>query len=94
MLQAQLDLWNTEHGEFYANGIEPSFNQLKARVYDSDWNWARQDVLSMYYDIIFGRLQTVDREIVSRCIRIMNLSNPLLLDFMQYHMDTCPTDRG
>ena len=94
VLQAQLDLWNTEHGDFYANGIEPSFDQLKARVYDSAWNWARQDALSMYYDIIFGRLKAVDREIVSRCIRIMNRSNPLLLDFMQYHMDNCPTERG
>ncbi|KAL9127698.1 MAG: hypothetical protein Q9217_003471 [Psora testacea] len=94
VLQAQLDLWNTEHGEIYANGIEPSFNQLKARMYDSAWNWARQDALSMYYDIIFGRLKAVDREIVSRCIQIMNRSNPLLLDFMQYHMDTCPTERG
>lgn len=94
VLLAQLDLWNTEHGEFYANGIEPSFSQLKARVYDSAWNWARQDALSMYYDIIFGRLKAVDREIVSRCIRIMNRSNPLLLNFMQYHMDTCPTEQG
>ena len=93
-LQAQIDLWNTEHGEFYASGIEPSFTPLKARVYDSSWNWARQDALSMYYDIIFGRLKTVDREIVSRCIRIMNRSNPLLLDFMQYHIDNCPTERG
>ncbi|KAL8701010.1 MAG: hypothetical protein Q9224_000702 [Gallowayella concinna] len=94
VLQAQLDLWNTEHGDFYAAGIEPSFNPLKARIYDSAWNWARQDVLSMYYDIIFGRLKAVDREIVSRCILIMNRSNPLLIDFMQYHMDICPTDRG
>ena len=94
VLQAQLDLWNTEHGDFYASGIEPSFNSLKARIYDSAWNWARQDALSMYYDIIFGRLKAVDREIVSRCIRIMNRSNPLLLDFMQYHMDNCPTERG
>lgn len=94
ILQAQLDLWTIEHGEFYASGIEPSFSQLKARVYDSAWNWARQDALSMYYDIIFGRLKAVDREIVSRCIRIMNRSNPLLLDFMQYHMDNCPTERG
>ncbi|KAI9660094.1 MAG: 3-oxoacyl-[acyl-carrier-protein] synthase [Bathelium mastoideum] len=93
-LQAQLDLWNAEHGDFYASGIEPSFNPLKARVYDSSWNWARQDALSMYYDIIFGRLTAVDREIVSRCIHIMNRSNPLLLDFMQYHIDNCPTERG
>ena len=94
VLQAQLDLWNAEHGEFYANGIEPSFDQLKARVYDSAWNWARQDALSMYYDIIFGRLKAVDREIVSQCIRLMNRSNPLLLEFMQYHMDNVPTERG
>ncbi|KAB8339216.1 hypothetical protein FH972_022150 [Carpinus fangiana] len=94
VLQAQLDLWNTEHGDFYAAGIEPSFSPLKARVYDSSWNWARQDALSMYYDIIFGRLKVVDREIVSRCIYIMNRSNPLLLDFMQYHIDHCPTERG
>ena len=94
VLQAQLDLWNTEHGDFYATGIEPSFDQAKARIYDSAWNWARQDALSMYYDIIFGRLKAVDREIVSRCIRIMNRSNPLLLDYMQYHIDNCPTERG
>ncbi|KAK6440249.1 beta subunit of fatty acid synthetase [Oleoguttula sp. CCFEE 5521] len=94
VLQAQLDLWNTEHGEFYAAGIEPSFSQLKARIYDSHWNWARQEALTMYYDIIFGRLEAVDREIVSRCILIMNRANPTLLDFMQYHMDHCPTERG
>jgi len=93
-LQAQLDLWNVEHGEFYAAGIEPVFSSLKARVYDSSWNWARQDALTMYYDIIFGRLQAVDREIVSQCIRIMNRSNPTLLEFMQYHIDNCPTERG
>ncbi|KHJ34007.1 putative fatty acid synthase subunit alpha [Erysiphe necator] len=93
-LQKQLDLWNTEHGDFYASGIEPVFSPLKARVYDSAWNWVRQDALTMYYDIIFGRLKVVDREIVSRCIRIMNRSNPTLLEFMQYHIDNCPTDRG
>jgi fatty acid synthase subunit alpha, fungi type len=93
-LQAQLDLWHVEHGDIYASGIESSFDPLKARVYDSSWNWARQDALSMYYDIIFGRLKAVDREIVSRCIAIMNRSNPRLLDYMQYHIDHCPTERG
>ncbi|KAI9782573.1 MAG: 3-oxoacyl-[acyl-carrier-protein] synthase [Geoglossum umbratile] len=93
-LQAQLDLWNVEHGEFYAAGIEPVFSSLKARVYDSSWNWVRQDALNMYYDIIFGRLKAVDREIVSQCIRIMNRSNPTLLEFMQYHIDNCPAERG
>ncbi|KAK4236034.1 fatty acid synthase subunit alpha [Achaetomium macrosporum] len=94
VLQSQLDLWMAEHGDYYASGIEPVFSSLKARVYDSSWNWARQDALTMYYDIIFGRLKVVDREIVSQCIRLMNRSNPTLLEFMQYHIDNCPTDRG
>jgi fatty acid synthase subunit alpha len=94
VFQKQLDLWSVEHGDFYATGIEPVFSTLKARVYDSAWNWARQDALSMYYDIIFGRLKAVDREIVSRCIAIMNRSNPRLLEFMQYHIDHCPAERG
>ncbi|KAI1340429.1 fatty acid synthase subunit alpha [Xylariaceae sp. FL0016] len=94
LLQAQLDLWNAEHGDFYASGIEPVFSPLKARTYDSSWNWARQDALSMFYDVIFGRLRTVDRDIVSQCIRIMTKSNPLLIEFMQYHIDNCPTERG
>lgn len=94
VLQAQLDLWAAEHGDFYAEGIKPVFNSLKARIYDSSWNWARQDALTMYYDIIFGRLQVVDRDIMRQCIQIMNKSNPTLIEFMQYHIDHCPTERG
>lgn len=94
VLQTELDLWNSEHGEFYASGIKPVFSPLKARVYDSYWNWARQDSLTMFYDIIFGRLSNVDREIVARCISIMNRANPALIDFMQYHMDHVPTHKG
>lgn len=93
-LQAQIDLWEAEHGDFYASGIKPVFSALKARVYDSHWNWARQDALDMYFDIIWGRLRLIDREIVARCISIMNRSNPTLLEFMQYHIDHCPSERS
>lgn len=94
VLQAEIDLWTSEHGDFYASGIQPVFSPLKARTYDSYWNWARQDSLKMFWDIIFGRLDTVDREIVARCISIMNRANPTLIEFMQYHIDHVPTDKG
>ena len=56
-LQAKLDSINREHGDAYIEGIQPHFDNLKARHFDSSWNWARQDALLMYYgDIIFGRL--------------------------------------
>ncbi|KAG7914259.1 hypothetical protein KL905_005406 [Ogataea polymorpha] len=94
LLQAELDLWAEEHGEFYASGIKPVFSSLKARSYDSYWNWARQDALSMYFDIIFGKLTSVDRETVTQCIQIMNRANPTLIKFMQYHIDHTPTQKG
>ena len=48
----------------------------------------------MWYDIIHGRLTTVDREITARCISIMNRADPVLLEYMQYHIDTCDSNRG
>lgn len=90
----QLDIWMEEHGEDYAAGIVSKFSPLKVRVFDSSWNWARQDALSMYYDVIFGRLQLVDREIVSQCLRIMNRSSASLLNFMRFYIDNCPTAKG
>lgn len=94
VLQKELDLWERELGEVYAKGIAPSFSAAKARVYDSSWNWVRQDLLSMYFDIIFGRLTYIDRETISQCIQIMNRSNPTLIKFMQYHIDHVPEYRG
>ncbi|KAI3405060.1 FAS2 [Candida oxycetoniae] len=94
VLQQELDLWEAEHGEFYAKGIKPTFSHLKSRTYDSYWNWARQDVLSMWYDIIFGKLTSVDRETINQCIQIMNRANPTLIKFMQYHIELCPEYRG
>jgi fatty acid synthase subunit alpha len=61
-LQAKLDSINREHGDAYIEGIQPRFDILKARHFDSSWNWVCQDALLMYYDIIFGRLTTVDRD--------------------------------
>lgn len=95
VLQAEIDLWNSEHGEVYAAGIQPVFSSLKARTYDSYWNWARQDAIKMFWDIIFGRLSTgSDRETISRCISLMNRANPTFIDFIQYRVDHVPTERG
>jgi fatty acid synthase subunit beta len=75
-LQAKLDSINREHGDTYIKGIQPRFDILKARHFDSSWNWVRQDSLLMYYDINFGRLTTVDREITARCIALLNRADP------------------
>ncbi|KII85134.1 hypothetical protein PLICRDRAFT_45274 [Plicaturopsis crispa FD-325 SS-3] len=94
LLQARLDSIAKEHGDAYIDGIQPVFDALKARHFDSSWNWARQDVLLMYYDIIFGRLTTVDREITARCINILNRADPELVTYMQFYIDRTDPTRG
>jgi fatty acid synthase subunit alpha len=59
--EAKLDLWNNEHGELYGSGISSTFNSLKVRVYDSSWNWVREDVMSLYYDLVLKELRSVTR---------------------------------
>jgi fatty acid synthase subunit alpha len=93
-LQAKLDSINREHGDAYIEGIQPRFDILKARHFDSSWNWVRQDALLMYYDIIFGRLTTVDREITARCIALLNRADPDMLQFMQYNINQCDASKG
>ena len=78
-LQSQLDAISREHGEAYVQGIQPVFTPLKARHFNSSWNWVRQDALTMWMDILFGRLTTVDRDITARCLVIMNRADPALV---------------
>ena len=93
-LQAKLDSIAKEHGDTYIDGIQPIFDPLKARHFDSSWNWARQDALLMYYDVIFGRLTTVDRDITARAISLLNRADAELLKYMQYNIDHCDETRG
>ncbi|KAI8872143.1 fatty acid synthase [Ramicandelaber brevisporus] len=93
-LQVELDLWMAEHGEVYANGIKPAFSALKARRFDSYWNWVRQDSLLLYYDILFGRLSTVDREVTAQCIHVMNRSTPEFLVYMAHKLGKTDTTKG
>ncbi|KAJ2470584.1 fatty acid synthase alpha subunit Lsd1, partial [Coemansia sp. RSA 2320] len=72
----------------------PSFDARKARTFDSYWNWARQDALILYYEILFGRLTEVDREITSQCIRLMNRANPALMRYMAYNIATTDESKG
>jgi fatty acid synthase subunit alpha, fungi type len=93
-LQARLDRIAKEHGDTYIDGIQPIFDPLKARRFDSSLNWARQDALLMYYDVIFGRLVTVDRDITARAISLLDRADPDLLIYMQYNINQCDVTRG
>ncbi|KAH9238140.1 hypothetical protein K456DRAFT_1828773 [Colletotrichum gloeosporioides 23] len=44
----ELDLWRSEHGEDYAEGIRPIFDIKKQRFYDSFWNWSSRDIALLF----------------------------------------------
>jgi 3-oxoacyl-ACP reductase-like protein len=50
-VQDELDSIQKEHGENYLKGIQPVFDPLKARHFDSAWNWVRQTALEMFFDM-------------------------------------------
>jgi 3-oxoacyl-ACP reductase-like protein len=73
-LQARLDSIAREHGDTYIDGKQPIFDSLKARHFDPSWNCVRQAALPMYYDVIFGRLATIDRDITARAISLLEVT--------------------
>ncbi|OMJ21424.1 Fatty acid synthase subunit alpha [Smittium culicis] len=93
-LNAEIDFWVEEHGDDYSEGIRPQFDARKVRKFDSYWNWARQDALILYYEILFGRLTEVDREVTARCIHLMNRSRPDLVRYMEYYITKTDGSKG
>ncbi|KAI9826710.1 MAG: 3-oxoacyl-[acyl-carrier-protein] synthase [Phylliscum demangeonii] len=83
-LQAELDLWSVEHGDVYLAGIKPKFDPLKVRVYDSYWNWAMQDLLTIVYGILNGTVNVTGPEMAGQRTRLTNRSSPRLLEAMRY----------
>lgn len=73
-MQAELDLWNLEHGNEYARGIKPFFDRRKARLFDSFWNWALQDLFLIYHGIRQGTLRLQDEDLARRRRALVNRS--------------------
>ncbi|KAF2008811.1 hypothetical protein BU24DRAFT_381289 [Aaosphaeria arxii CBS 175.79] len=83
-LQNELDLWNLEHGNEYANGIKPYFDKRKARVYDSFWNWALQDLFKIYHGVRQGYLQLQSDEVARRRHLLLNRCSKRLINVLRH----------
>lgn len=94
-LTDKFDMIKSEHGDAYLDGILPKFSAAKARNFSSSWNWSRQDAMLMYYDIVYGRLKSVDREISARCLSLFGrVDGPALLELMQYTINRVDPSSG
>ncbi len=77
-------LKQAEHGEIYQAGIVPIFDSNKVRRYDSWWNWARQDVISFFYELRSGTFASSGESLDYRCDSISNRSHPALISLIEY----------
>lgn len=92
--EMKLDLWINEHGDFYGRGILPKFTRKKVRVYDSCWNWVRDDILRLHYDLLSGMVDITDREVTDRKARIVNRATPKSLDISQHLINKSASQHG
>ncbi|PLW37368.1 hypothetical protein PCANC_19643 [Puccinia coronata f. sp. avenae] len=90
-VQDELDSIQKEHGENYLKGIQPVFDPLKARHFDFAWNWVQQTALEMFFDIIYGRLKTVDRDITAKCLMLLSNCREAIGTAPLYRDVTFPT---
>lgn len=91
-LQDQLDLWNTEHGHAYADGIRPIFDPKKARSFDSSWAWVIQDALSLFHRLLHDAPPPDDAQVRELCNSISQRSTPKLLEALRYLQGVCQKD--
>jgi fatty acid synthase subunit beta len=89
-LQSKLDLLSVEHGDVYIDGVAPTFDKVKARFYDSFWNWVRQDVFDFFSKLKRGEANGLSRDFLySICNRVegQNVS-----EIVNYLHSVCDAD--
>lgn len=82
---ARLDMMKLELDDDFITGVEPRFDPTKSRIYDSSWNWVREDLISLLTEIhpedsIPRGLETDDR-----LRHILNRWDPTCGDIVEFY---------
>ncbi|KAJ2825920.1 fatty acid synthase alpha subunit Lsd1, partial [Coemansia furcata] len=84
--QQQLDALADELGPEFVAGIQRKFDARKARVFDSYWNWAREDALQWISQVLShtgeAEIETVD-EPEARMLMLANRADALLVQLLR-----------
>ncbi|KAJ2874506.1 fatty acid synthase alpha subunit Lsd1 [Coemansia aciculifera] len=81
--QKQLDALADELGPEFLSGVQPKFDARKARVFDSYWNWAREDALQWVSQILTRTDETaIETDEQTRMLMLANRSDALLVQLL------------
>lgn len=91
MKQRYSDL-EAEFGKYYLNqSIKRLFSPRKIRVYDSAWNWSRQDILLLLHSVPIAGTRQVGADSFPNVRDILNRVDQTSLKMLQYFIDKkCP----
>lgn len=77
-----------EFGGYFINeSINHMFSAAKVRIYDSSWNWSRQDALLLFYSNLNHQSPISKKEIHKNIRNVMNRVDAVSLKILQYHVD-------
>eukprot|EP01113_Clastostelium_recurvatum_P021328 TRINITY_DN2525_c0_g1_i1.p1 TRINITY_DN2525_c0_g1~~TRINITY_DN2525_c0_g1_i1.p1 ORF type:complete len:1737 (+),score=426.62 TRINITY_DN2525_c0_g1_i1:1-5211(+) len=82
-LEAELSLFNREHGRAYMEGVAPLFEPRKERRFNSDWNWGRQECFELFFDAMRDNPVRFGPDYCQRVISLINRSIPEVLEVVE-----------
>ena len=84
----QLNLMKSELDDEFTAGIKPKFDPGKVRVYDSYWNWAREDLIHYFLskDEKHDRCGSV--EATERILHILSRWDPTCSDLVRFYVSS------
>lgn len=84
-LRNRMSALDAEFGEFYLNeSVKRLFSPSKVRVYDSAWNWSKQDMLTTIYSNIQNGLQNAKQLSIRN---IINRADATSVRMLQYYIE-------
>ncbi len=83
--EQEIQGWEKEHGKKYFEKIQPIFTSKKFREYNSSWNWARQDAISLYYELATGKIQLENPSLSNRTYHLVNRSDAKVLEVVEFY---------
>ena len=81
----QFNLMRLEFDEQFLVGIKPHFDLKKIRIYDSYWNWAREDLLFFFLDAREDFLTSGTSEALERILRTSNRWDSTCNDLVRFY---------
>ena len=92
--EEESNMIRSEFDDVFFTGIRPQFDPMKARKYDSYWNWAREDVVFLFHDLHLKQLRTASAETDERFLRIINRWDESCIDLVKFYISSrSPSDQ-